>query len=158
MRIRKFTAHIVRLPLKRPFAHASATRHDSDNVIICCELANGTTGWGEGVPRSYVTGETPEGCLTQLAQTPLGAQLSGACNSWPEVIKLCENFQPAVVLEDPRNRYGNALRSAVELSILDAFGQVFREPVGSILDHFEPARAVLTKNPWVRYGVAIDAG
>lgn len=158
MRIRRFTAHIVRLPLKRPFTHASATRHDSDNVIIRCELADGTTGWGEGVPRIYVTGETPEGCLAQLAETPLAAQLSAACERWPDVIKLCEGFQPASVGEDRRNRHGNALRAAVELSILDAYGQVFREPVSSVLDHFETARPVLTKNPVVRYGVAIDAG
>src|SRR4051794_24228447 len=62
MRIRSLTAYVVRLPLKRPFKHASTTRHESDNVLIRCELADGTTGWGEGVPRSYVTGETPDGC------------------------------------------------------------------------------------------------
>ena len=76
MRIRSLTAYVVRLPLKRPFSHASATRHDSDNVLIRCELADGTTGWGEGVPRSYVTGETPEGCLEQLAVTQIAEQLS----------------------------------------------------------------------------------
>src|SRR4051794_16252521 len=127
MRIRRIIAHVVRLPLKRPFAHASATRHDSDNIIIRCELADGTSGGGEGVPRSYVTGETPHGCLIQLAQTPLAAQLSAECTNWSEVIKLCESFQPAPSGDDPRKCHGNALRCAVELSILDAFGHVFAE-------------------------------
>ena len=67
MRIRQLTAYVVRLPLKRPFTHASATRQDSENVLVRCDLADGTIGWGEGVPRSYVTGETPAGCLAQLA-------------------------------------------------------------------------------------------
>ena len=92
MRIRKLTAYVVRLPLKRPFTHASATRDESENVFIRCELADGTIGWGEGVPRSYVTGETPAGCLEQLAATPVGEQLGGDCSSWPDVIRLCERF------------------------------------------------------------------
>ena len=146
MRIRKLTAYVVRLPLKRPFKHASATRNDSDNVLMRCELADGTTGWGEGVPRSYVTGETPDGCLAQLAATPIAEQLSRDCNSWPDVIDLCEQFQPAVDRDDPRGCYGNALRCAVELSILDAFGRLFGEPVSTAAKHFAPAQPILAES------------
>src|SRR6187549_3789347 len=138
MRICKFTAHVARLPLKRSFKHASATRNDSDNVVIRCELADGTTGWGEGVPRSYVTGETPDGCLAQLAATPLAEQLAADCSTWSEVIALCERFQPARERDDPRGCYGNALRCAVELSILDAYGQLFGRPVSTVVSHFQP--------------------
>lgn len=159
MRIRRLTAFIVRLPLKRPFRHASAVRQDSENILVCCELADGTTGWGEGVPREYVTGETPEGCLAQLAATSLNEQLAEDCTSWPGVIKLCERFQPAVDRDDPRGCYGNALRCAVELSILDAFGQLLREPVRNIINYFPEARNI--RRPpvtSVRYGVVIDSG
>ena len=90
MHIRKLTAFVVRLPLKRSFTHATATRDESENVFVRCELADGTVGWGEGVPRSYVTGETPAGCVEQLAATPVGEQLGGDCNSWADVIRLCE--------------------------------------------------------------------
>ena len=77
MRIRQLTAYVVRLPLKRPFTHASATRQESENVLVRCELADGTIGWGEGVPRSYVTGETPDGCLAQLADNAAGRTAGG---------------------------------------------------------------------------------
>lgn len=159
MRIRRLTAYIVRLPLKRPFRHASAVRQDSENILVCCELADGTTGWGEGVPREYVTGETPAGCLAQLAATPLSEQLGDNCASWPDVIKLCERFRPTIDRHDPRGYYGNALRCAVELSILDAFGQLLGEPVRNVINHFPPAQAI--KQPptqSVRYGVVIDSG
>jgi L-alanine-DL-glutamate epimerase-like enolase superfamily enzyme len=158
MRIRKLTAHVARLPLKRPFKHASATRNDSDNVFIQCELADGTAGWGEGVPRSYVTGETPDGCLAQLAATPIAEQLSRDCSSWPDVIDLCEGFQPAIDRDDSRGCYGNALRCAVELGILDAFGRLFGEPVSEAAKHFSPARAILTQCTSVQYSAAIDSG
>ncbi len=157
MRIGRLIAHVVRLPLKRTFSHASATRHDSENVLVRCELSDGTIGWGEGVPRSYVTGETPEGCLAQLAATPLAEQLSAECSTWPEVVSLCERFKPALDREDPRGCYGNAMRCAVELSVLDAFGRAFGEPVSSVVQHFEPAQPILDRKREVRYGVVIDA-
>ena len=39
------------------FAHGSATRSETENVI-CIARGNGLTGYGEGCPRGYVTGET----------------------------------------------------------------------------------------------------
>jgi L-Ala-D/L-Glu epimerase len=158
MRIRKLTAHIVRHRFKRAFKHASASRNDSENVFIRCELADGTSGWGEGVPRSYVTGETPEGCLAQLAATPVPEQLSAECNSWPDVICLCGRFKPAVDRTDPRGCYGNALRCAVELSIMDAFGRLFGQPVSSLVDFCDDANLIRSRLTAVQYSAAIDSG
>ena len=39
------------------FAHGSATRSETENVI-CVACGDGLTGYGEGCPRGYVTGET----------------------------------------------------------------------------------------------------
>ena len=81
-------AHPKAHRLRRPAAAETVVqpRHgdaaESENVFIRCELADGTVGWGEGVPRSYVTGETPTGCIEQLAATPVGEQLGADCNSW----------------------------------------------------------------------------
>jgi L-alanine-DL-glutamate epimerase-like enolase superfamily enzyme len=158
MHIRRLSAFIVRLPLKRPFRHASATREESENVLVECELVDGTTGWGEGVPRSYVTGETPEGCVAQLAATPVADQLAADCNDWSAVFQLCQSFVPTMDRDDPRGCYGNALRCAVELSILDAYGQLFGEPVSAAAMHCEAARPIITPHELVPYSVVIDAG
>jgi muconate cycloisomerase len=158
MRIRQLTAHIVRLPFKRTFQHASASRKESENVLLRCELADGTIGWGEGVPRHYVTGETPIGCLEQLARTPLAEQLAGDCHSWPDVLALCDALQPTVDRDDPRRGYGNALRCAVELSILDAFGRLFGQPVSAAAQHVADAGPILAQRPIVHYSAMIDSG
>jgi len=158
MRIRSLTVSIVRLPLKRAFSHASATRNDSENVVVRCELADGTTGWGEGVPRSYVTGETPTGCLQQLSATPVAEQLAADCNSWPDVVRLCDRFAPTVDRDDPRGCYGNALRCAVELSILDAFGRLFGEPLSAVTHHVAEAKPIVRTQAAVQYSAVIDAG
>jgi L-alanine-DL-glutamate epimerase-like enolase superfamily enzyme len=158
MRIRELSACVVRLPFRRAFSHASATRLESDNLLVHCELADGTAGWGEGVPRSYVTGETPAGCLDQLAHTPLGEQLSADCNSWAEVVNLCEQFAPTADRDNPRGCYGNALRCAVELSILDAFGRLFGEPMSAVSRHYQPAQSILAQRSIVQYSAVIGSG
>jgi L-Ala-D/L-Glu epimerase len=158
MRIRQLTAYVVRLPLKRVFVHASAARQESENVLVRCELSDGTVGWGEGVPRSYVTGETPEGCVAQLAATPLADQLAAECGAWPDVLCLCDSFSPPVERDDSRGCYGNALRCAVELSILDAFGRLFGEPLSTVTRHYPPAAPVIGSKDSIRYSAVIDAG
>jgi len=158
MHIRRLTAYVVRLPLRRPFVHATVSREESENVLVRCQLADGTVGWGEGVPRSYVTGETSMGCLQQLAATPVAEQLLADCNSWSDAIRLCERFQPAPLQENPRGCHGNALRCAVELSVLDAFGRAFGESLSAMIRHFEPAAAIRGDRTVVRYGAVIDSG
>jgi len=56
-RVAELLAYHVRIPLRKPFTHASHTRTSTDNVIIRCTLEDGTIGLGEGVQREYVTGE-----------------------------------------------------------------------------------------------------
>lgn len=157
MRIARLTAYLLRLPLRQEIKHASAARSESTNVLIGCRLADGTRGWGEGVPRPYVTGETPEGAIAQLQATSLSDQLSRDCNGWPEVLSMCEAMELASVQEDSRGCYGNALRCAIELSILDAYGKLFGEPVSRVTAHFAPAHAIRTELPMVRYSGAVTA-
>ncbi|WP_164101782.1 enolase C-terminal domain-like protein [Candidatus Laterigemmans baculatus] len=157
MRIVRFSIYLLRLPLRHEIKHASAARSDSVNVLIACDLADGTRGWGEGVPRSYVTGETPVGVVEQLRATDLAAQWSDDCESWPDVIAMCDRFAPAAVREDPRGCYGNALRCAVELSVLDAFGQRFGEPVSRVTAHLASAANIATTLSTVRYSGAVTA-
>ncbi len=157
MRVAELTAYVVNVPLRREIKHASATRRESANLLVRARLADGTEGWGEGVPRSYVTGETPDTAIDQLAATPLSDQLTAECGSWQDVIGMCEAFQPTISTEDLRGCGSNALRCAVELSILDAFGKLFQEPVSAVTAVFEPATEVLTNLESVRYSTTITA-
>jgi L-Ala-D/L-Glu epimerase len=157
MRIAELTAWIIHVPLRREIKHASATRRESENLLVRCRLEDGTEGWGEGVPRAYVTGETAEGALEQLSATPLGDQLGRPCGSWPDVIELCSAFQPRCDKEDPRDHHSNALRCAVELSMLDAYGRLFGQPVREVVRCYEPARELYLSREQVRYSTTITA-
>ena len=48
------------IPMRIRFEHALAGRSISTGILVRLELSNGTVGWGEGIPRDYVTGETIE--------------------------------------------------------------------------------------------------
>ena len=157
MQVTELTALAVRVPLKRRIKHASADRRQSENLLIRCQLEDGTCGWGEGVPRTYVTGESVDGSLQQLVDTRLDGQLDRDCGSWQDVIAMCLDLKLASCNDDPRGSYGNALRCAVELSLLDAYGKLFDEPVSAVTRHFDPAAPLCRSNPLAHYSAVITA-
>ena len=60
MNIVKITVQRLEIPFNDSFCHASAERQQSDSIIVGILLDDGTTGYGEGCPRSYVTGESSQ--------------------------------------------------------------------------------------------------
>src|SRR5581483_555254 len=119
MRVVELEARHVRIPLRRKVTHASHVRTDTDNVVVRCVLADGSVGFGEGVPRDYVTGETIDFSLDLLKRTPLTSQLP-PCQTFVEAVHAAERIQLAAVSGDDRRIQGNAARCAVELAVLDA--------------------------------------
>ena len=59
-RVARIDVASATLPLRFSFGHALAARKESTNVYVRLTLNDGTVGYGEGVPREYVTGETAE--------------------------------------------------------------------------------------------------
>jgi muconate cycloisomerase len=119
----------VELPFRFSFGHALAERRSSTSVVVRLELDDGTVGWGESVPREYVTGETVESALEALRERLAPALLEREAGGVDEV--------PAAV--EPLR--GNAARCALELAWLDACGRRFGVSVQRWLDG-EPAPQV----------------
>ncbi len=112
------------LPFRFSFGHALAERRSSTNVYVKITLADGTTGFGEGVPRGYVTGETPEGALEavqEYAPALVGCQLSEP-DDVPAVLDGLAAAAPSTVPP-------GAAWCALELAVLDAAGHRFGLPV-----------------------------
>src|ERR1700681_926365 len=118
MRVRELTAWQVRVPLKKPIQHASHTRTDTDNVVVRCVLDDGTEGFGESVPRDYVTGETADSALPLLAHSDLAAQMQ-RCGFFADAVAFVERLLLAPIEGDERGLHGNAARCALELALLD---------------------------------------
>ncbi|MEM7424063.1 MAG: hypothetical protein AAF334_10085, partial [Pseudomonadota bacterium] len=58
MRIVKAELRRVRIPFKRRFDHAAAARDGAERIFVTLEDENGYVGFGEIMPRPYLTGET----------------------------------------------------------------------------------------------------
>lgn len=152
MKVVEVTAYQVRIPLRKPIRHASHTRSDTDNVLVRCVLEDGTEGFGEGVPRDYVTGETIDSAIGLLQRSDLGAQLE-PCRDFAEVVALAERLRLAPVPGDERGCQGNAARCALELALFDAYGGRFGQPLSAVTGLL--AKDLHEPRDRVRYGGAI---
>jgi muconate cycloisomerase len=150
----ELTAYHVRIPLRKAIRHASHSRTETDNLLVRCVLENGSEGYGEGVPRDYVTGETIDSALEQLRRSDLGAQRED-CPDFNHAVALAERLRLAPVAGDDRGCQGNAARCAVELAVLDAYGRRFGEPLSTVTRLLAPE--LHTPRGWVRYSGAITS-
>jgi L-alanine-DL-glutamate epimerase-like enolase superfamily enzyme len=152
LKVVELTALRVRIPLKRAIKHASHTRTETDNLIIRCVLADGTEGFGEGVPREYVTSESVESAIELLKRSDLAGQLK-PCEDFAAAVAMIERVQPATVPGDDRNCQGNAARCALELALLDAYGRKYYEPLSTVTRLLSPD--IYEPKPRVRYSGAL---
>ncbi len=134
MRVVELELRQVRIPLKRKVTHASHVRTGTDNVVVRCVLSDGSVGFGEGVPRDYVTGETIDFSIDLLKRSDLGKQLDSDCTDFIAAVHLAEKIKLVPVPGDDRLIQGNAARCAVELAVLDAFGRSFGEPLTKVTE------------------------
>ena len=155
MRVRSLRALQVALPLRRRVKHASHARTSTDNILVRVELASGFVGWGEGVPRDYVTGETAATSFTHFHGSELKRQLT-PCATWAEALALAERLELAPVPNDARGIATNAARCALELALLDAYGRHFGESLTGIPALLAPELAEVSER--VQYsGVILSA-
>jgi L-alanine-DL-glutamate epimerase-like enolase superfamily enzyme len=155
MRVVEVEVRHVRVPLKKPIKHASHVRTETDNIVVRVKLGDGSTGYGEGVPRDYVTGETVETAIELLKRSDLEKQLK-PCTDFVDAIRHAEEIKLADVPGDDRKCQGNAARCAVELAYLDAFGRAFGEPLMNVTKALAPD--LYEPKPEVRYsGVIMGA-
>ena len=127
-RVARIDVLTARLPFRFSFGHALAARSDSTNVYVRLTLDDGTVGYGEGVPREYVTGETVESAVAALCERQVPALLGRSFDGPGDVPAAIDDAAP--VVGPP---LANSARCALELALLDACGKHFGQSVGAWL-------------------------
>ena len=139
MRIRQLTAYRVRIDLKKEIRHASHSRSDTESIIVRCELDSGQTGWGEGLPRSYVTGETIDSACQQFQSTDwnqLAAPIDSIGDSGAVARALAAHFD-ALGRDldiDCRPVASGTLTRVVGMTLVIMIVDPHREPISEPLD------------------------
>ncbi len=122
-RIRKVDIMHVSLRLKRPFKHAITARQESQSIFVKVTLSDGTTGYGESLPREYVTGETIDSVRDTLRSVIKRFVLGHYPRSYTETPALIKGL----------GIKQGAANCALELALLDAYGKYFELPITSII-------------------------
>jgi L-alanine-DL-glutamate epimerase-like enolase superfamily enzyme len=155
MQLTRLIARHVRIPLRKPVKHASHERTSTDNLILECHLDGGIIGYGEGVPRDYVTGETIDSAWTTLKTSPLAELASRQPQNLEQAISFIDQCRLISTTDDPRQIQTNAVRCALELAYLDSACRFFQKPLSHITQLRAPALYEPKKD--VRYSIAITS-
>jgi L-Ala-D/L-Glu epimerase len=137
MRIVSAQLYALRIPFKIPFSHKLMTRSYSDSIIVKLTADSGESGFGEGVPRPYVTGETVSSCLDRIQRVllPLAGQhdfkeqspLAGPMDLLSEIDTLLPDAGNGSVLAF------NASKAAIELALIDLLLKQNKKSLGSMI-------------------------
>ena len=122
--IESIAAQALEILFKTSFAHASASRNAMHSLWVEASLRDGTTGFGEGCPRDYVTGETLAGALAFVSENR---------EAWLDEIRGLDSL--AVWVRNHRSEIdaNPAAWCAVELALLDAFASRAGKTVEALL-------------------------
>lgn len=134
MRISNIEVMVVNLPFRVTFGHNLASRKSSSNILVKTTLESDDKrvfiGYGESIPRDYVTGETIQSALKAIES---------------QFIPQLRDFQfetPLAALAHLESYSGanNAAWCAVEISILDALAKASNLQLAYLLSLYDSAK------------------
>ncbi len=141
MKIDQVKIHRINLPFLFDFSHSLRKRSHVNNIIVEIIAEQGEIiGFGEGAPRSYVTGESPESTSKSIRyfiqQNTFPRELNDISQIWHFIDDIT------------RGKEQNAAICAIETALLDALG---KSQDRYITDYF--SKDFIADN--IHYGAAI---
>jgi len=127
VKIHGLTILETRIPFRFTFRHALASRHEGHGVLVRVIDEDGNVGYGECVPRSYVTGETPESVIQTLREELAPPWIGTVVRSFDGLVGRLQDRLASL----PRDQH--AAHCALELALLDVGGRAFGCSAGSVL-------------------------
>jgi L-alanine-DL-glutamate epimerase-like enolase superfamily enzyme len=128
MIVKKLDIWHLRLGFLSPIKHNLATHQGSDNLVLRVTTDEGVTGFGEGVPRAFVTGEVLSDSLLFLRQVLAPAILA---REFPSTQALLQGLRR--LYEHAQAQRHPAAFCALETALLDAAGRTWDMPVTGLI-------------------------
>ncbi len=123
--IKSFTLYKLSIELRWRVSHAASQRSSVEPIVVSVELNDGTIGYGETLPRPYVTGESTESVVRAIENVFVPRLVEMHPERFPIALEAAE----ALPWRDQGGQPCPAARAAVELAILDAYARCFRRPL-----------------------------
>jgi len=128
MIVRKLDIWHLKLAFLYPIRHSLVTHHGSENLVVKVTADSPQPGYGEGVPRSFVTGETLSSSLAFLTGTLAPAIVGKEFASPPQLLEALRELFSQTAGE----RHPGAF-CALETALLDTAGQAWDLPLQAFL-------------------------
>jgi len=138
--IESITIHQLRIPFRHSFSHALQSREESDAVIVRIKDADGQLGYGEALPRPYVTGETTATMIAHLGKRLAPQIFKQTITPGWEIFDYLQSVFPRWTQSEPQDAgviAWNAAFCAVEIALLDWMTHRLKI---SLADFLPPAR------------------
>lgn len=133
MKITNICATEISLPFRFSFKHSLASRSVSENVIVAATIENDGaryTGYGESIPRDYVTGEDVSSALSAINSLYIPRFKDRSFQSAPELIDELRGQFESLQLD---RKLQGASWCAFELALLDAAARASNLPLSDLI-------------------------
>ena len=124
MYIERLDVYCFPVPFRVVFRHPSASRAEAANIIVAARGPDGVTGYGEGCPREYVTGES----VTSAAAF-IGKHKTSIVGSVRDI----RGLRTWVDAHREQIDANPAAFCALETAVLDLLGKLERRPIEDVL-------------------------
>jgi L-alanine-DL-glutamate epimerase-like enolase superfamily enzyme len=128
MIVKKLDIWHLKLGFQSPIKHSLATHAGSENLVLGVTTDAGITGYGEGVPRAFVTGEVLDDSLSFVRGVLASAILTREFHAPGELPKALE-----VLYRQSQGQRHPAAFCALETALLDAAGRTWDVPVSQLV-------------------------
>ena len=125
--VKRLTIYPLAIPMKRRISHAASQRAVSEPIVAAVELMGGAIGYGETLPRPYVTGESNESVIELLRGEFVKQLLAIRPVTFFDAIEAID----ALPFLTEQGLPCPAARACLELALLDAY---LREAGRSVSD------------------------
>ncbi len=127
--VQRITIFPLSIPLRGSVSHASVERTASDPIVLSVELANGTVGYGETLPRPYVTQESVDSVSDAIRAVYMPALLGFHPGSFPDALEAIEELP----WRDRSGRSIPAARAGIEMALLDAVLRFYKRTLDDVV-------------------------
>jgi muconate cycloisomerase len=118
----------LKLAFLSPIRHNLATHEGSENIVVKVSTDGGVAGYGEGIPRFFVTGELMPGSLSFLKEVLAPAVMKTKFTTTREVSEtLADLYRETAAVNHP------GAFCAMETALLDAAGRTWELPLSELI-------------------------
>jgi L-alanine-DL-glutamate epimerase-like enolase superfamily enzyme len=124
LRLVKMELREIKIPFRFSFKHSLATRSAANNLLVILTADSGATGFGEVLPREYLTGESLSSCWEDLRT-----------RWWPRLkeLKFLESDSPLPTLRplylEADSERKTASYAGLDIAACDAWGRATGTPL-----------------------------